>query len=114
MAAPYVKNLIISGGADFSQSLFFSGESGPTNLSGYTIHSHLRKNNSSSSFKEFDISVPEPSSGELKMFLSAEHTSNLKPGRYVYDILFEKPDQTKSVLLEGSVLVTAGISTGCF
>lgn len=114
MAAPYVKNLTISGGADFNQDLSFSNDSGPTDLSGYTITSHLRKNTSTTTFKEFVISIPHPSSGELSMFLSAAHTSTLKPGRYVYDILFEKPTGEKSVLLEGTALVTAGISTGCF
>lgn len=114
MAAPYVKNLIISGGADFKQPLTFSNDTGPTDFSGYTIKSQLRKNSATSSFKEFTVTITNPTSGEIELFLSKEHTSDLKPGRYVYDVLFQKPDETKTVLLEGSILVRAGISTDCF
>lgn len=114
MAAPYVKNLIISGGADFKQPLTFSNDTGPTDFSGYTIKSQLRKNSATSSFKEFTVTITNPTLGEIELFLSKEHTSDLKPGRYVYDVLFQKPDETKTVLLEGSILVRAGISTDCF
>jgi len=47
--------------------------------------------------------------------MDAADTASLTPGRYVYDILFNDTlNSKKSVLLEGTVLVRAGISTGCF
>ena len=41
-------------------------------------------------------------------------TSTLKPGRYVYDLLLLDNAYKKSVVVEGTVLVRVGISTGCF
>ena len=113
MAAPYVKNLIISGGADFKQPLTFSNDTGPTDFSGYTIKSQLRKNSATSSFKEFTVTITNPTSGEIELFLSKEHTSDLKPGRYVYDVLATRPNGDKLIVLEGTVNVRAGFSTNC-
>jgi hypothetical protein len=41
-------------------------------------------------------------------------TSTIKAGRYVYDLLLIRPNTTKTVAVEGTVLVRSGISTGCF
>jgi hypothetical protein len=41
-------------------------------------------------------------------------SSTLKPGRYVYDLMLTDQVFKKSVVLEGTVLVRVGISTGCF
>ena len=40
-------------------------------------------------------------------------TATLKPGRHVYDLLLIRPNSERSIVLEGSVLVRAGVSTGC-
>lgn len=115
MASPYVKNLVINGGVDFVQTLTFSNDTGPTDFTDYTIESHLRKTAASTTYKAFTITSPNPTTGEIKMTMDAADTASLTPGRYVYDILFDDTlNSKKSVLLEGTVLVRAGISTGCF
>ena len=50
-------------------------------------------------------------SGSLSLSLGSTITSGLKPGRYCYDVLVN--DGTKKTrVVEGSALVTAGITTG--
>ena len=48
--------------------------------------------------------------GELVISLGSSITSTLKPGRYSYDILIDDGIKKKRVV-EGSALVTAGVTT---
>ena len=40
-------------------------------------------------------------------------TKTIKPGRYMYDVVLTRPGGDKTVVLEGSVDVRAGISINC-
>ena len=112
MAATYVSNIIINSGSDFSQTydLESSDTNSPLNLTGYAISSQMRKYSGSSTAVSFaTTAIQPPSSGSIKISLTSEQTTDLKPGRYVYDVLLTK-DGVKTKVIEGMVLVKEGVT----
>jgi hypothetical protein len=113
MAAVYVSNLVINAGADFSQ--VFTLESISTNsvlnLSTYTIASQMRKHSASSSSIAFTSTILNASQGTIRIGLTSTTTTNIKPGRYIYDInAYNSSDGTTSRVIEGMVLVREGVT----
>ena len=83
-------------------------------LTNYTARAQLRKHKGSTTSVSFTVGFPNRIAGKVKLSVPSWQTSRLKPGRYVYDILFTKPAGTQEIVLEGTVNVRAGISTSCF
>lgn len=112
MAAIYVNNLIINAGSDFSQSFTLEGyDNSPLNLSGYTINAQMRKWSGSSSAITFTTEIEYPATdGKLLISLSSGQTVNIKPGRYLYDILIADSYGIKNRVVEGMVLVREGVT----
>lgn len=113
MAAVYVNNLVINSGSDFSQS--FTLEGGATNslfdLTNYTVESQMRKWAGSSTATTFNATIGYPETqGQILLSLTSEQTSNLKPGRYIYDVVIEDNVGVKNRVIEGMVLVTEGVT----
>jgi hypothetical protein len=112
MAAVYVNNLIINAGTNFSQifTLESSDTNSPLNLTGYTVESQMRKYAGSSTAINFNASILSPqNSGRITISLSSLDTTNLKPGRYVYDVVVSI-GSTKTRVIEGMVLVRDGVT----
>ena len=57
-----------------------------TNLTGYTARGKIRKSYSSSTYYDFVISIPQPTSGQVQIALASAVTGGIKPGRYLYDV----------------------------
>jgi hypothetical protein len=112
MAAVYVNNLVINSGSDFSQSFTLEGaDNSPLNLTNYEVDAQMRKWAGSSTAITFTTSIEFPStSGRILISLSSEDTVNIKPGRYVYDILISDLSGVKSRVIEGMVLVREGVT----
>ena len=113
MAAVYVSNIVINAGADFSQvfTLESSDSNSALNLSGYSIHSQLRKYPQSSVFVDFDSLILNPVGGQLQISLPYYVTSSIKPGRYVYDIVVTDPSgSVRTRVIEGMALVREGVT----
>jgi hypothetical protein len=114
--AVYVSNIVIEQGYDFSTTYELSDATtnGPLNMVGYGITAQLRKNYSSSSSVIFSSSIVDSVAGVIKIELSKEHTTLLRPGRYVYDIAIQSDgldsnsDRTKAI--EGMALVRPGVT----
>lgn len=111
--AVYVSNIVIDIGSDFEQTFNLENSSNtPLNLTGYTASSKMKKHSSSmTTAASFSVSFPNVIFGQLKISLGSTATNNLKPGRYCYDILLNSGSK-KTRVVEGSALVTAGITTG--
>jgi hypothetical protein len=108
MAVAYVSNIVISSGSDFEH--IFSIDS---DLSGYNALSQLRKYSESPSFVSFActvISSPQSPQSAVVISLTSEETKSLKSGRYVYDVLLEGPQNQRSRIVEGMVLVSEGVT----
>jgi len=111
--AAYVSNIVIDVGSDFNQTFYLETTSNaPLNLTGYTATSKMKKHSSSmTTAASFSVSFPNPTNGSLMLSLGSSITSGLKPGRYCYDVLVND-GFVKTRVVEGSALVTAGITTG--
>lgn len=112
MAAVYVNNLVINAGSDFSQT--FNLETSDTNsaldLTGYTATAQMRKYAGSSTATDFTVSISTPLTlGKIIISLTSAQTVNLKPGRYVYDVVITR-NSIKSRVIEGMVLVREGVT----
>tara|TARA_B100001109_G_C18570071_1_gene338323 strand:+ start:199 stop:537 length:339 start_codon:yes stop_codon:yes gene_type:complete len=111
--AAYVSNIVIDQGADFNQTYNLENSANaPLDLTGYTATSVLKKHPQSLlNTCTFTCSFPNRTQGQLKISLGSTITPTLKPGRYSYDILLNS-GSLKTRVVEGSALVTAGVTTG--
>lgn len=103
-------NIIIDQGSSFSTDLTLTNEDGDAlNLVGYAINSQIRKWYTSTNVSAtFSTSVNLESS-VITLSLTANQTSNLVAGRYVYDVeLTYNSDVSR--IVEGIVTVTPQVT----
>ena len=111
----YVKNLVIDTSSDFSEELdLIQTGGGAVNLTGFSAVAQMRKTPESSNYVGFGISIIDTANGKLVISLGSTTNSTLKGGRYVYDLMLIRPNLSRTIAVEGTVLVRVGISTGCF
>lgn len=83
-------NLYIDVGVNFERTLELTNSNGvPTDLTGYYTLAKMRKSfHSGIDVYVINSEVLSPATdGKIRIFLSALQTSQMKPGRYVYDIV---------------------------
>jgi len=109
----YVNNITINAGETFSQPLTLTNSFGSSiDLTGYGVSSYIRKHPESSTVVAgFGISFTNRAAGEILISLGSSVTQNITEGRYVYDMVATTGAGIKSVVLEGNVLVRAGITS---
>lgn len=110
--AVYVSNIVIPAGEDFEQTFVIENAVANTSfdLSGCTLTSYMKKHPASKNITaEFDIEVFDAEDGVIIVSLASTATSVIKPGRYSYDVIVDN-GTTKKRILEGSVLVTGGVT----
>ena len=114
MSAVYTHNIDIDCGADYVQEYdMFEVGGAVVDLSNYTAKAQIRKHRDSATAVSFTIGFVDRLAGKIKLSIPSWTTSKLKPGRYLYDIQFTKPNGEVAVVLEGFARARAGISTGC-
>lgn len=104
-------NISIDQGSNFTSTIEIEDAVGDSfDLSGYDVRGQIRKTYTSSTATDLDVSISNPSNGEITMELSSTDTINLKSGRYVYDV--EIYDNSGYVLrvLEGQVIVNPRVT----
>ena len=74
----------------------------------------MRKHTDSNVFTAITVGITSAAKGKINISIASTITTNIKPGRHVYDVLLTKPGGNKLIAVEGSVLVRPGISTGPF
>ena len=115
MSAVYVHNITIDSGTDYEQEYdMFEVGGKSVDLTNHTARAQIRKHRGSLTSTSFVVGFPDRAKGKVKLTIPSYITAALKPGRYIYDILFTKPGGTKEIVLEGTVRVRQNISTGCF
>lgn len=102
-------NIVIDQGATFSTDITLTDENGDSLLlSGFTANSQIRKwYTSSNPAATFTTSI-NVDSGVITLSLTANQTSNIVAGRYVYDV--ELHGDTTSRIVEGIVTVTPQVT----
>lgn len=110
MASNPVINIVIPQGSDFSETFVSTESDGSTsNLYNYTGQAKIKKHYSSPESTSFSVSIVS-SIGEVSIGLTAGATSNLSPGRYVYDVKLISESGVISRLVEGTAIVTPGVT----
>lgn len=112
--AIFVSNLVIEQGFDFDAIFELEDVSTatPLNLSQQTVTAQIRKTYTSSSATDMIATiVGDGTAGKLKVSLGSTATSNLKIGRYVYDIkLVNTTSLSVTKAVEGNVIVRGGVT----
>jgi hypothetical protein len=81
----------------------------PKDLSDYTAAAQMRKSYFTNTAIDFTAEITLPEDGEVTISLTAEETSAIKAGRYVYDIEITGEDETLRVL-EGIVVINPEVT----
>ena len=103
-------NLVIDQGSTFSSDLSLTDENGdPLNLQNYTANSQIRKWYSSSNAAATFTTAINVATGIITLSLTANQTSNLISGRYVYDVEISAGSEV-SRIVEGIVTVTPQVT----
>ena len=112
MAAVYTSNLVVNTGTTFNQTfeLENSDSSSVLDLTGYSEFSQMRKHAAATGVTTFTSTIVNAATGKIKVGLSSAITTSIKPGRYVYDVLLTDGVGTVTRVVEGSVLVRAGVT----
>lgn len=104
-------NFTIDQGADHEISLTIYNEDGsPLNLTGYSLESFVRKHYTSEDHVPFDIIFVNRLIGSISLVMPRNRTSLLKEGRHVYDIVMLSPNNVRSRVVQGTVLVNPGVT----
>lgn len=101
--------LYMDQGATFRVTVNLADEStnATINLASYTFRSQMRRSHYSlNATSEIVCSVANTDYTTLVLSLPSANTSNIKPGRYVYDVEMEDADGMVTRILEGTIEVT--------
>lgn len=97
-------NIVIDQGTDYSRVIDAN-----TNLTGYTVRSQMRKNYSTTNAYDF-VATHDGANGNITLTMSNTITSEIDPGRYLYDVEVSSPSNQITRIAEGIVTVTPGIT----
>lgn len=96
---------------DFSTTISIDNDQGnPLNLSGYSVESQFRKSPYSIHYYTFDASIQDSSNGIIALTMNSANSSNVIPGNYLYDVVITSSSNTKTRVIEGTVVVLPGIT----
>lgn len=105
-----IKDLIVEQGTSFSANLNIAYANGAAFIvTGYTANSVFRKHYSSNTFVAFTTTVYSNTS-VINVALTANQTSNLEHGRYVWDLAVSNGSIITRVL-EGILTLSPGVTT---
>jgi hypothetical protein len=109
MAVPAV-NIEIEQGADFTSTFTITnGDGSIFNMSNASAVAKVKKHPTAGTAYTFSTSI-ESSTGKITVQMTDEITATMEAGRYLYDILLTSAGGTKTRVIQGMALVTAGIS----
>lgn len=104
-------NFTIDQGTDHEINLTINGEDGaPLSLIGYTGESFVRKHYSSVDYVPFEVGFVNRLEGQISLTMPREDTALLKEGRYVYDVVLLSPNNIKTRVIQGNILVNPGVT----
>ena len=113
MAVTYTTNLVLYTGTDFDQTFVLedSQSNSVKDLTGYTGCAQMKRYESSLKTADFQVSFAnDRTTGRITISLLSADTTNLKPGKYFYDLLLNSPTGTVTRAVEGTVLVKKAVT----
>lgn len=89
-----------------------SGDAFDVNLTGYTARGKIRKSYTSSISYDFVVAIPQPTTGQVEISLTAAVTAGIKPGRYLYDVEIVQTSTGKVTrVVEGQIDFNPGVTS---
>lgn len=112
----YTQNIFINIHSDFEHPFdVIDSDGNIVDVTNLDLASQMRKHADSRTAVGFGVTVLNAELGKIQISMGSTLTGTLKPGRHVYDIISIARDSgLKSMIVEGTVLARAGISSGCF
>lgn len=110
---PTYTELYIYQGTDFSHSFHLRDEltNSNVNTAGYIITSQLRRSYySANSSANLTCTLPDNANGRINIALAAANTSNLKIGRYLFDVKAKNTSNVTYRILEGIITVSPAVT----
>jgi hypothetical protein len=106
MPAGY-QDLFLEQGTTFVSTIVLDDIDGvPYDLTNVMAKGQIRRSYySANATANFVVSIPSPEEGSIILSLSANTTSNIAAGRYVYDVAIKDAASTITRVLEGTVSV---------
>ena len=107
-------NQDINAGEDWEATLILSYSTGlARDLTGYTIESKIKRHYKSVNNKEsILVTVIDAVAGEIKLSLTNTQTSNLRYGKFLYDVeLIKTSDTTRERVIEGTIQIRPEVTT---
>ena len=116
--AIYTSNLSLTTDSDFSQifTLENAETNSPTNLTGFTVASSIRKHPAAKKGEGFEATIINATGGKIRLGMSGIFSRKLadegffRTGRYVYDVVVTDAASERTKVLEGTVLVNIGVT----
>lgn len=103
--------LQIEAGATFSTEITVRESDGTSkNLANYSARSQMRKSYYSTTATDFLINITDAANGTISMSLSAANTTNIRPGRYVYDVEIQDNQGVVTRIFEGITTVLPNVT----
>jgi hypothetical protein len=102
----------IDQGTDFSIDLGLKNDDGsPMDVTGYTFSSAIKKSfYSTSNVASFTVDVSGANTGSIILSLDANTTSDIKPGRYLFDIKQRNDTNLVERISEGVVTINPQVT----
>jgi hypothetical protein len=108
-----IVDLYIDQGSDFYAELVLENEDrNIIDLTGFEIYSQFRKSPGTPTYYTFETDiVDQPALGKISLSLPGMVSTNIKPGRYLYDVeIVDSINNIRLRVVEGVVIVTPEIT----
>jgi len=108
---PYAE-LTVDQGTTFESSIDLIGDDGAAiNVTNYVFSGQIRKSYySSNSTANITITIVNAANGNVRMSLNAATTSNIKAGRYLYDLKMTDTNSVVTRIVEGIITITPQVT----
>ena len=104
--------ITIEQGANLTSTITVNDTQGDAvNLTTYSASSQLRKSYYSSSANTLTATITGNANGQITLSMTAANTSNLTPGRYVFDLIITNSvDNSVTRVIEGTAVVLPSVT----
>ncbi len=116
MATAIPVNLQIEIGADWEVSFNLRDENGNfLDMTGYAVSAYMARNYTTTTKYSLGATVTDVTTGEVKLSMAnsggslVQKTTDLKKGRYVWNLFITSPGGTTDKVIEGVVTVMPGV-----
>lgn len=109
----YTSNLVIYTGTDFSQSFIFEDVASNSlkDLTNFTACAQMKRYESSSKAADFTVTfASDRTTGKVTVGLGTTVTTDLKAGKYFYDVMLNDPDGTSQRAVQGTAIVKKSVT----